>query len=168
MMLTILKVGLLVVEVLVSLLLIGVVLLQRSREQGLGLAVAADVGESLFGSKAANVLVRITVVLAVIFVLNTMWLAYLYAGAQGSASGSIMGDVNKSGPRRLPRQQPSEMPSQPQSELPPSTAPAGGGSGPAAPTDFTLPAAPLPPPAASDSAGAGSAEPTTAPVLPTR
>jgi len=68
---------LIVVEVLVGLMLIGVILLQRSKDQGLGLAFGAGMGESLFGSQAVNVLVRITVILAAVFFLNTMVLARL-------------------------------------------------------------------------------------------
>lgn len=72
---------LIVFEVLVSLLLIGLVLLQKSREQGLGMAFGANVGESLFGSRAGNVLTKGTVILGSIFALNTLVLGLLYAGA---------------------------------------------------------------------------------------
>ena len=68
---------LIAIEVIVGLLLIGVILLQRSKDQGLGLAFGAGMGESLFGSQAVNVLIKITVVLACIFFLNTMILARL-------------------------------------------------------------------------------------------
>jgi len=68
---------LIAVEVIVGLLLIGVVLLQRSKDQGLGLAFGAGMGESLFGSQAVNVLIKITVILSCVFFLNTMILARL-------------------------------------------------------------------------------------------
>jgi len=42
------------VEVLTSLLLIGVVLLQKSKDEGLGLSFGSGMGESLFGSRAAT------------------------------------------------------------------------------------------------------------------
>ncbi|MEI6217468.1 MAG: preprotein translocase subunit SecG, partial [bacterium] len=66
---------LIAIEVIVGLLLIGVVLLQRSKDQGLGLAFGAGMGESLFGSQAVNVLIKITVILSCVFFLNTMILA---------------------------------------------------------------------------------------------
>ena len=51
------------IEVLCSLLLIGVILLQRTKAQGAGLAFGANVGESMFGSQVGNVLTRTTVVI---------------------------------------------------------------------------------------------------------
>jgi preprotein translocase subunit SecG len=77
--------GLLVVlEGLMALLLIGVILLQKSRDQGLGMAFGANVGESLFGSRAGNVLTRATIWLGVAFVINTVILAMLFAGRDRS------------------------------------------------------------------------------------
>jgi len=75
---------LIVLEVLVSLLLIGLILLQKSREQGLGMAFGANVGESLFGSRAGNVLTKGTVILGSIFAANTLLLGLLYAGGAQS------------------------------------------------------------------------------------
>lgn len=73
-----------VLEVLISLLLIGLILLQKSREQGLGMAFGANVGESLFGSRAGNVLTKGTVILGSIFAANTLLLGLLYAGGAQS------------------------------------------------------------------------------------
>jgi preprotein translocase subunit SecG len=67
----ILRVLLILVEVVSCLLLIGVILLQRSKSEGLGLAFGAGVGETLFGSRAGNVLTKITVTLGLIFLANT-------------------------------------------------------------------------------------------------
>ncbi len=82
------KVLLIVVEIICSLLLIAVVLLQRSKGEGLGLAFGAEMGESLFGARASNVLVRITVWLGVIFLVNTTVLARIYS--QGSTRASLL------------------------------------------------------------------------------
>jgi len=65
------------VEFLVSLLLIVVILLQRSKNQGSGMAFGAAMGETLFGSQAGNFLTRTTVVLTVIFLLNTAILSMM-------------------------------------------------------------------------------------------
>lgn len=81
---SVLIIFLLVVEVIVSLLLIGVVLLQKSKGEGFGMALGAGVGESLFGSRAGNVLTRATIMLSSIFLINTLALAILYAGRSGT------------------------------------------------------------------------------------
>lgn len=68
------------VEILTCFLLIGVILLQRSRSGGgAGMAFGAGMGESLFGAQAGNVLTKTTVVLGVIFLVNTTVLAMIGA-----------------------------------------------------------------------------------------
>ncbi len=74
-----LKALFIVVEVLCCLLLIGLVLLQKSKSEGLGLAFGAGAGESLFGARAGNVLSKATVVLGIIFMANTLLLGVLFA-----------------------------------------------------------------------------------------
>ena len=68
-----------VVEVLCCLLLIGLVLLQKSKNEGLGLAFGAGAGESLFGARAGNVLSKATVVLGIVFLANSLLLGVLFA-----------------------------------------------------------------------------------------
>lgn len=77
-----LRVFLLVVEVLCSILLIGVVLIQKSKGGGLSGAAfgGGGMGESLLGARAGNVLTKITIVLTVLFLTNTLVLAFIYAG----------------------------------------------------------------------------------------
>ena len=65
--------------VISSLLLIGVILLQRSKGEGLGLAFGASTGESLFGARAGNVLTKITVILGIVFMASALLLGVLYA-----------------------------------------------------------------------------------------
>ncbi|MCK4563791.1 MAG: preprotein translocase subunit SecG [Verrucomicrobia bacterium] len=74
-----LKALLVVVEVICCLLLIGLVLLQKSKSEGLGMAFGAGAGESLFGARAGNVLSKATVVLGIIFMANTLVLGVLFA-----------------------------------------------------------------------------------------
>lgn len=76
---------LIAIDAIVGLLLIGVILLQRSKDQGLGLAFGAGMGESLFGSQAVNVLIKVTVVLACIFFLDTLILARMMRAQAGDA-----------------------------------------------------------------------------------
>lgn len=65
------------VEILTCILLIGVILLQRSRGGGAGMAFGAGMGESLFGAQAGTVLSKTTVVLGIIFLVNTTILAMI-------------------------------------------------------------------------------------------
>lgn len=85
---------LLIVEVVVSVLAVLVILAQKSKDQGLGMAFGSGMGESLFGSRAGNVLTRLTVILAAIFMVTTIALGMLYAKKGGGGStGSIMDDL---------------------------------------------------------------------------
>jgi preprotein translocase subunit SecG len=68
-----------VVEVLSCFLLIGLILLQKSKSEGLGLAFGAGAGESLFGARAGNVLSKATVVVGIAFMANTLFLGVLFA-----------------------------------------------------------------------------------------
>ncbi|MFC1462575.1 preprotein translocase subunit SecG [Verrucomicrobiota bacterium] len=83
---------LITVEVICSILLLGVILIQRTKSQGMGLAFGGAMGESIFGSQMGNVLTRTTVVLAIIFLVTTTLLAML--GARETAGdGSVMRGV---------------------------------------------------------------------------
>lgn len=80
---------LLIVEVLAAFLLVVVILAQKSKDQGLGMAFGSGMGESLFGSRAGNVLTRMTIVLAAVFMVTTMFMGILFAkGSHGG--GSVM------------------------------------------------------------------------------
>ncbi len=74
-----LKTLFIVVEVLTCLLLIGLVLLQKSKSEGLGLAFGGGTGESLFGARAGNVLSKATVVLGIVFLANSLLLGMIFA-----------------------------------------------------------------------------------------
>lgn len=110
----ILKVLLVLVEIISGVLLIAVILLQKSKDQGLGLAFGAGVGESLFGSRAGNVLTKITIGLGVVFMANTLLIGYLMSGT--TTSGSITDDLPTQAP--VPIQAPAGG-----TALPPSTEP---------------------------------------------
>jgi preprotein translocase subunit SecG len=109
------RILLIVVEALVSLLLIGVVLLQRSRSEGLGMAFGAGMGETLFGSRTGNVLTRITVWLSVIFVANTLVLAVLYSGGTPDKASPLM---TESAPAPVPMDLPAPGTVSPEAEDP--------------------------------------------------
>lgn len=78
----IIKAIFLILEVLSSFLLICVILIQKSKGGGLSGAAfggGSGMGESLFGARAGNVLTRITIVLSIFFLGNTLLLAFMYA-----------------------------------------------------------------------------------------
>ena len=116
------------IEIVSSLLLIGIILLQKTKDEGLGLAFGAGVGETLFGSRAGNVLTKITVTLAGIFLLNTMAIGYIAAGRVGSGSVTDRLPVQQSMPSQpapvAPQQAPLEIPAAPAPVAP--VAPAAG------------------------------------------
>jgi protein translocase SecG subunit len=142
------KVVMIILEVLVGFLLVGVILLQRTKSQGLGgMAFGASIGESVFGSRAGNVLTKATIILGCFFLANTLLLAlsYTHAAPQGVQSKSVM-ERRGAVP---PPQAPGVMPTQPKA---PAAAPAAtptpaapAASAPAAPA---APATPAPAPAA--------------------
>jgi len=88
MLLSILWTLLAVVNVVLCILLIGIILLQRSRSHGAaaGLAFGAGMGEQLFGAQAGNILTRSTVVLLTAFLINTTILAVISGRIHGSRS----------------------------------------------------------------------------------
>ena len=61
-----------VVEVLVSLLLIAVILLQRGKGEGAGVSFGGA-AEAVFGAQMGNVLTKSTIVLAFVFLVNTLF-----------------------------------------------------------------------------------------------
>ena len=81
----ILKALFIVIEALCCLLLIGIILLQRSKSEGMGLAFGAGAGEALFGARAGNVLTKATVVLGLIFLASTLILGALFSQKEKTA-----------------------------------------------------------------------------------
>lgn len=75
-----------VLEVIVSLMLIGIVMIQQSKSQGGLGALAGGMTESVFGAAAGNVITKTTVALATIFLANTLVLAILTGNAGDSAT----------------------------------------------------------------------------------
>ena len=122
---------LLVLEVIVCFMLLAVILVQRSKSQGAGMAFGAGMGETMFGSQVGNILTRSTVILGITFLVITTALAYLTPKATGRGATDLAPDVN---------------PVQQQQQPPPvsSALPTGDGSFPTptettAPTDVTFP-----------------------------
>lgn len=130
------KIVMIIIEVLCGGLLVGVILLQRTKSQGLGgMAFGASIGESVFGSRAGNVLTKATIILGCIFLANTLFLAlsYTHAAPQGAQSKSVM---ERRGVMPASQQAPRTAPTQP-------TAPATATPAPVAPA-APAPATPAP------------------------
>ncbi len=146
---------LIVVEALCSLLLIGIILIQKSKGEGLGLAFGAGVGETLFGSRAGNVLTRITIGLGAVFMVNTVVLAILFSGGQASLVEKSVGAAGGAMPLEqateavpegaVPGSMPAVEPdaAAPVPEAPGATAPAPDAPPPAAGAPAVPPAAPV-------------------------
>ncbi len=125
----ILKGFLMVVEVLSAFLLIIIILMQKSKSQGMGLAFGGAMGESLFGAQMGNVLTKATVVLAIVFMVNTTILAMLGPiGGEPKTIADTISDVPGSAPMDQPMQ--SQVPMSPPVE----------GTTPAIPTVPIVPA----------------------------
>jgi preprotein translocase subunit SecG len=66
-------------HVLVCLLMVGVVLMQRPKNEGLGAAFGGGMTENIFGAQTTHVLQKFTVWLGIVFFALTLLLAIIYA-----------------------------------------------------------------------------------------
>ena len=92
-----------VVEVIVCLLLALAVMLQKPKEGGLGGAIGGGMSEAVFGADASNVLIKVTIWLGSIFLVNTLLLARLTSVGN---SKSVMGDLSEQPPAPVQQQVP--------------------------------------------------------------
>ena len=81
---------LMVFQAIIALALIGVILVQRSDGGALGGMGGGSFGGMLTGRSSANLLTRITAVLATVFMLNSLFLAIL---ANYSGDNSIINEI---------------------------------------------------------------------------
>ena len=138
-----------VVEVCVCLLLAGIVMLQKPKEGGLGGVIGGGMAEAAFGADAGSVLIKGTIILGTIFLLNTLVLARLTSTVH---TKSVMNGVEAPTPAQ-------QAPVMPAPEMP---------AAPAAPAAAPeLPVAPAAPKAAPQApAPATPKAPAAAPVAP--
>lgn len=66
-------------HLLICLLMVGVVLMQRPKNEGLGAAFGGGMTENIFGAQTTHVLQKFTVWLGIVFFALTLLLAILYA-----------------------------------------------------------------------------------------
>ncbi len=92
----------LVVHILAAVGVIGLVLVQHGKGADMGAAFGSGASGSLFGATgSANFLSRTTAVLAAIFFVTSLSLAYL-ASSKPKTTGSVMQDAVNSGPVSAP------------------------------------------------------------------
>ena len=92
----------LLVHVLAAIGVIGLVLVQHGKGADMGAAFGSGASGSLFGSSgSANFLSRTTAVLAVIFFLTSLSLAYI-ASNKPRTTGSVMQNAVESQPASVP------------------------------------------------------------------
>ena len=137
---------LLLVEAICCLLLLAVILVQRSKGQGMGVAFGSGMGEAIFGSQMGNVLTKVTVILGIVFLVNTTVLAMLSGHrSRGSVTEKVPVPVASAAvPSDLPSGDASTSSSFPVSSEPADLPSAAVPSGSAAPVDV---------PAAANSTG---------------
>jgi len=77
----------LIIDVLSAMLLIVLILVQQGKGADMGAAFGSGASQTLFGSRGtANFLTRTTAILATVFFLSNLGLAWLYARQAGPAS----------------------------------------------------------------------------------
>ena len=92
----------LVVHILAALGVIGLVLVQHGKGADMGAAFGSGASGSLFGATgSANFLSRTTAVLATVFFVSSLLLAYVASSAP-KTTGSVMQEVVKSQPVSAP------------------------------------------------------------------
>ncbi|MDO5622208.1 MAG: preprotein translocase subunit SecG [Paracoccus sp. (in: a-proteobacteria)] len=81
----------LTVHLILALLLIGVVLLQRSEGGGLGMGGGGNTGGVMSGRQAANALSRLTWIFAAAFIVTSLVLTVM--AARNSSTSSVMDQI---------------------------------------------------------------------------
>jgi len=79
----------LVVHIIVSVLLIFIVLMQSSKGDGLAGAFGSGGGQAIFGARTGDVLTKATTVLAIIFMVTSISLAFLTARKSSSVMKNL-------------------------------------------------------------------------------
>jgi preprotein translocase subunit SecG len=115
------------IHVLVAMALVGLVLMQKSQDQGVGAAFGGGVTETVFGAGTTTALVRMTIWCACIMLGTTLLLAVLHS-RRGGGHESLMQKAVQSAPAApasaapqtpsIPVEAPASTPSAPISAAP--------------------------------------------------
>ena len=104
-----------VVHVLIALAIIGLVLLQHGKGADMGSGFGGGASGSLFGATgSANFLSRATAVLATLFFVSSLGLAYLASSRPKEGGGTVMDRV----PAQQKQEQKQAQPDKPAAEAP--------------------------------------------------
>ncbi len=130
-----------VVHLLVAALMVVLVLMQKSKDQGVGAAFGGGMTDTMFGAGTTSALVRMTIWCACIFLAGSLILSVLHAKRNSSRSGSLLEKVIEGQPAApassvpaLPIPDPGLVPAQPEVPVPAEL--------PVAPTTESAPADP--------------------------
>ena len=80
-------------EVSSAILLIAIILMQRSKSGGGLGAIAGGATEEVFGSNAGNILTKTTIILSIFFFLNTLGLAVLQGNTLKDRNTSVVDEL---------------------------------------------------------------------------
>jgi preprotein translocase subunit SecG len=102
----------LAVQILTALAMIGLILLQHGKGADMGAAFGGGASGSLFGATgSANFLSRTTAVLAAVFFVCTLALAYFSHSVQPASSGSVLERAAVPAPAAVPASGAAAIPS---------------------------------------------------------
>ena len=102
----------LVIDVISAVGLIGLILLQQGKGADIGAAFGSGASQTLFGSRgSANFLTRTTAILATVFFLSNLGLAWLYA--KQAAPTSVTHSVVTEQPAKAETPAPPDAPAAP-------------------------------------------------------
>jgi len=87
-----------IVHILSCVLLIVAVLLQSGKDAGLSGAFGMGGGQTIFGARAGDVLSKVTVVLAVVFMASCLLFTRVKPGAGRSLMGAAQAGAQKAAP----------------------------------------------------------------------
>lgn len=104
---------LLAVHLVLAILLIGIILMQQGKGATAGAAFGSGASATVFGARgSASFLTRTTAILAVLFLANSLLLAYLYGQALDRRSLLDAVEV-PAAPLEVPPSNPADVPSMP-------------------------------------------------------
>lgn len=90
------------IHVVVAVFLIFLILMQKSKDQGIGAAFGAGVTDTVFGAGTTTALVRMTIWCACILLATTLLLAMLHARRSARTGPSLIQRVAQPEPGALP------------------------------------------------------------------
>lgn len=141
----------LAVQILTALGMIGLILLQHGKGADMGAAFGSGASGSLFGATgSANFLSRTTAVLAAVFFVCTLALAYFSHSVKPAGSSSVL--EQGAAPAAVPAAPASAAAPNPASQIPSGASTVPASQGPATTPATTAPATPVPAAPASGAA----------------